>query len=82
MTIVAAQAGKHVYCEKQMSMTAMEAQTMCDTCNQADVKLEYHSGGTCFGGASYAIREYVTSGKIGDVYYGRMTSFRFVVVLV
>ena len=64
-----------------MSMAATEAQTMCDTCNQADVKLGYQSGGTCLGGASYAIRDYVTSGKIGDVYYGRMTSFRFVVVL-
>ena len=50
---------------------------MCDTCNQADVKLGCQSGGTRLGGASYAIRDYVTPGKIGDVYYGRMTtSFR------
>ena len=48
---------------------------MCDTCNQADVKSGCQSGGTRLGGASYAIRDYVTSGKIGDVYYGRMTSF-------
>ena len=74
--IAAAQAGKHVYCEKPMAMTATEAKAMCDACNQAGVKLGYQSGGTRLGGTNYAIRDYITSGKIGDVYYGRMTSFR------
>ena len=45
ITIAAAQVGKHVYCEKPMAMTAMAAKTMCDACNQADVKLGYQSGG-------------------------------------
>ena len=76
VTIAAAQAGKHVYCEKPMAMTATEAKAMCDSCNQANVKLGYQSGVTRLGGTNYAIRDYVTSGKIGDVYYGRMTSFR------
>lgn len=70
------QAGKHVYCEKPMAMAATESKAMCDACNQANVKLGYQSGGTRLGGTNYAIRDYVTSGKIGDVYYGRMTSFR------
>ena len=70
------QAGKHIYCEKPMAMTATESKAMCDACNQANVKLGYQSGGTRLGGTNYAIRDYVTFGKIGDVYYGRMTSFR------
>jgi predicted dehydrogenase len=75
-TIAAAKAGKHVFCEKPMSRTATEAKIMCDACNEARVKLGYQSGGTRLGAVNYAIRNYITSGKLGDVYYGRQTSFR------
>ncbi len=75
-TLAAAKAGKHVYCEKPMARTATEAKIMRDACNKAGVKLGYQSGGTRLGAVNYAIRDYVTSGKIGDVYYGRQTSFR------
>lgn len=75
-TLAAAKAGKHVFCEKPMSRTATEAKIMCDACNQAGVKLGYQSGGTRLGGMNYAIRNYITSGKLGDVYYGRQTAFR------
>ncbi len=37
--LAAAQAGKHVLCEKPMAMTSAEAQTMVDGCAQAGVKL-------------------------------------------
>jgi predicted dehydrogenase len=76
ITVAAAEAGKHVYCEKPMSRTATEAKVMCEACNKAGVKLGYQSGGTRLGAVSYAIRDLVTSGKLGDVYYGRQTSFR------
>ena len=75
-TVAAAQAGKHVFCEKPMARTATEARNMRDACDAAGVKLAYQSGGTCLDPTSYAIRDYVTSGKLGDVYYGRLTSYR------
>ena len=49
---------------------------MRDACDAAGVKLAYQSGGTCLDPTSYAIRDYITSGKLGDVYYGRLTSYR------
>ena len=75
-TVAAAQAGKHVFCEKPMARTATEARNMRDACDAAGVKLAYQSGGTCLDPTSYAIRNYITSGKLGDVYYGRLTSYR------
>ena len=75
-TVAAAQAGKHVFCEKPMARTATEARNMRDACDAAGVKLAYQSGGTCLDPTSYAIRDYVTSGKLGDIYYGRLTSYR------
>lgn len=75
-TVAAAKAGKHVFCEKPMARTATEARNMRDACDAAGVKLAYQSGGTCLDPTSYAIRNYITSGKLGDVYYGRLTSYR------
>ncbi len=75
-TVAAANLGKHVFCEKPMARTATEARNMREACDKAGVKLAYQSGGTCLNPRSYAIREYVTSGKIGDVHYGRLTSYR------
>ncbi len=75
-TVAAAKAGLHVFCEKPMARTATEARNMRDACDAAGVKLAYQSGGTCLDPTSYAIRDYITSGKLGDVYYGRLTSYR------
>lgn len=38
-SIIAANAGKHVWCEKPMAITAKECQTMIDACNKNKVKL-------------------------------------------
>ena len=75
-TVAAANLGKHVFCEKPMARTATEARNMRDACDTAGVKLAYQSGGTCLDPTSYAIRDYITSGNLGDVYYGRLTSYR------
>ena len=77
LVVDAANAGvKGIFCEKPMARTATEAKNMRDACDAAGVKLAYQSGGTCLDPTSYAIRDYVTSGKLGDVYYGRLTSYR------
>ena len=55
--VAAANAGKHVFCEKPMARTATEARNMRDACDKAGVKLAYQSGGTCLDPTSYAIRE-------------------------
>lgn len=39
-TIEVAQAGKHVFCEKPMSLTLQACQEMIDACKQAQVKLQ------------------------------------------
>jgi len=39
-TIEAAQAGKHVFCEKPMSLTLANCRAMIDACKQAGVKLQ------------------------------------------
>lgn len=38
-SVIAANAGKHVWCEKPMAMTPEECQTIIDTCNKNKVKL-------------------------------------------
>lgn len=75
-TVASARAGKHVFCEKPMARTATEAKIMCEECNKAGVKLGYQSGSARLGAVNYAIRKYITEGNLGDVYYGRQTSFR------
>lgn len=76
ITLAAAKAGKHVFCEKPMARTATEAKIMREACNQAGVKLGYQSGSARLGATNFAIRHYINSGQLGDVYYGRQTSFR------
>jgi predicted dehydrogenase len=74
--VASARAGKHVYCEKPMARIATEAKIMCEECNKAGVKLGYQSGSARLGAVNYTIRNYITDGRLGDVYYGRQTSFR------
>jgi glucose-fructose oxidoreductase len=61
----AAEAGKHVLCEKPMAMTEKDCQAMIDACRQAGVKLmvgyRLH-----FEKANLAAVELVQSGRIGE----------------
>ena len=65
-TKAAARAGKHVRCEKPLSTTAAEAQTMIDACRDAGVLLmeafmyRLHPSWV-------AVRQLVTSGRIGQL---------------
>jgi predicted dehydrogenase len=76
ITIAAAQAGKHILCEKPMCMTASEARAMVTAAREAGVRLGICSGRARFGAEIEAARDYVLSGRLGEVYYLRITSFR------
>ena len=65
-TIAAANAGKHVFCEKPMATTVRDAEAMIEACDRNRVKLgvvfqnRYHT-------AHLKARGYVQSGALGDI---------------
>ena len=69
-TIAAAQAGKHVFCEKPLARTAAEAKTMLDAAEKAGVKhmvaFNYR-----FVPAIMQARKLIESGKLGKIYHWR-----------
>lgn len=75
-TIAAAKGGMHVMTEKPMCMNASEARAMVNACKEAGVKLGVGSGRSRLNDAVAAARNAILSGELGEVYYGRMTSFR------
>lgn len=66
-TITAAEAGKHVLCEKPMALTEADGQRMIEACNKNKVKLgvdyqnRYHP-------AHVEARRLVQEGKVGEIY--------------
>jgi predicted dehydrogenase len=75
-TIDAAEAGKHVLCEKPMAMSSKEAKEMADACEKAKVHLSICSSRRNFRDEVQGAREAVAQGKLGDVYYSRISSLR------
>jgi predicted dehydrogenase len=69
-TIAAAQAGKHVFCEKPLARTAAEAKSMLDAAEKAGVKhmvaFNYR-----FVPAIVQARKLIESGKLGRIYHWR-----------
>jgi predicted dehydrogenase len=69
-SIAAAQAGKHVFCEKPLARTAEEAKGMLDAVEQAGVKhmvaFNYR-----FVPAIMQARKLIESGKLGRIYHWR-----------
>ena len=67
-TILAAEAGKHVFCQKPMGMNAAECREMIEACRSKGVKLGI---GFCypFGGAQQRAKELIKEGAIGQVSY-------------
>lgn len=74
MTIAAANAGKHVLCEKPMGMNTAECDSMIDACESNGVKLgvAYYRH---FYPAVERIKEIITSGEIGIVANAQINNF-------
>ncbi len=66
IAIVAARAGKHVFCEKPMAITLEEAQAMIDAAQEAGVKLQIGFMRR-FDPSFMAAREKIQEGAIGEV---------------
>ena len=75
-TIAAAQAGKHVLCEKPMAMNVHECQEMIEVCRVNNVKLgvAYYRR---FYPAIVRIKQIIASGEIGKVVFANINAFEF-----
>ena len=71
-TILAAQAGKHVLCEKPLARTAEEARSMWDAVERAGVK-HMTAFNYRFVPAIRLIRELIDAGRLGRIYHFRAT---------
>jgi len=71
----AATAGKHVLCEKPLSVDPVEASAMVEACRSADVVLA-EAYMTPFHPRARRLAELVSSGALGDMRFGR-TAFTF-----
>lgn len=69
-TIKAAEAGKHVLCEKPLASTAIEATAMAAACDAAAVLL-FEAYMTPFHPRSIVFAEIVRSGRLGDLRFAR-----------
>src|SRR5262245_24838980 len=74
-TIAALEAGKHVLVEKPMAMSAKEGQAMLDAAKRAGKQLivgfQYR-----FSPQSQFVREYATSGQLGNIMFVRCQALR------
>ncbi|OIO93406.1 MAG: hypothetical protein AUJ92_12425 [Armatimonadetes bacterium CG2_30_59_28] len=74
VTIDAAQAGKHVFCEKPMAMNAAECREMISTCDAAGVKLQIGQVLRYHGDFKYSL-QIVRDGELGDLFYGYIARY-------
>jgi predicted dehydrogenase len=70
LTIAALRAGLHVLCEKPMAMNEAEARQMKAEAQRAKRNLMINFSYR-FSQMSYALKQQVDSGALGDIYYGR-----------
>lgn len=66
IAVAAAEAGKHIFCEKPMAMTTDECQTMIDAANRHHVKLQLGFMRR-FDASFLRAKELIDSGAIGEV---------------
>lgn len=70
-TVAAAAAGKHVLCEKPVSLSLKQAQEMIEACDDAGVVLSVGHQLRSHGASEHA-KELIDSGAIGDVAFIRL----------
>ncbi len=74
-TVAALEAGKHVYCEKPMAGSYVDAKTMLDTAAAAGKHLHIQLS-TLYANETRAAKELIDAGELGEVYHARSTGFR------
>ncbi len=74
-TIAALKAGKHVLCEKPLSMDAIESREMCDVARATGNILQVALQSRFTGGARF-LKEYIDKGHMGDIYFARAQALR------
>ncbi len=67
MVIDAAQAGKHIICEKPLCRTLEEAERMLEACERAGVKLMYAEE-LCFAPKYVRLKQLVDEGALGEIH--------------
>ena len=67
VAIAAAEAGKHVICEKPLATTLDDADAMIAACDEADVQLMYAEP-LCFAPKYTRARELAQSGALGEIF--------------
>ncbi len=70
LTIAAIEAGCHVLCEKPMAMSVAEAEAMQAAADKAGKKLAINFSYR-FSPMSYALKQQVDAGVVGNIYFGR-----------
>jgi len=76
ITIEAAEAGKHIICEKPLCMNLEEADTMISTCRRNNVKLMYAEE-LCFAPKYIRAKQLVDEGAIGKMYLVKQAEKHF-----
>jgi predicted dehydrogenase len=74
-TIAALEAGKHVYCEKPMAGTYVDAKAMYDAARKCGKKLQIQLS-TIFTKEAKAAKRLIDAGMLGKVYHARATGYR------
>lgn len=75
VSIAALDAGLHVLCEKPMAMNVAQARAMLEAARKARRRLMINFSYR-FMPQTQALKSYVASGAIGDIYYGRTAWYR------
>jgi predicted dehydrogenase len=73
--VAAARAGKHILCEKPMSVSGRLAQEMVDAAEEAGVILQVGCHRRFDPGAR-ALKRYVEAGELGEIYHARAVTHR------
>ena len=75
VTVMALEAGKHVYCEKPMAGSYVDAARMLETARRCNRMLHIQLF-TLYTDETRAAKELIETGELGDLYFARSTGHR------